>query len=218
MRKRLLVVVLVAIAMAFVLAGTALAAPAITTYGKTNGIDINYKSKQSARIYVVTDTGGTWVAIDVLNSKGVVRHLYSGAGASASAYLWTKPWNGTDAQGKYLPTGNYKYRITVTKGSYSATARGVIRVCTGIALVTVPNWGDVSDAWWATQPADADFFTDPYPELWEAYMKDYATERGLTLTITLVNYYSGGRDSQSPVAGSRVRRGTAATAVFAIAD
>ena len=132
MRKKLLVATLIAVAMAFALGGTALAAPAITAFGKTSGIDINYPSQQTARVYMVTSTGGTWVVIDVLSSRGVVRRLYSGAGASASTRLWTGPWNGTDARGKYLPTGNYVYRITVTKGGHASTARGVIRVCTKI--------------------------------------------------------------------------------------
>ena len=74
--------------------------------------------------------------IDVLSSKGVVRKLYDGPAASAGVRLWTPLWNGTDASGHYLPTGNYKYRVRISKGGQTTTASGVMPVARNRFTVT----------------------------------------------------------------------------------
>ena len=137
MRLRHLARLVVVLACATALSsGTALAAPAITESGIRNPVAWGLKSFQWTRVYAKTDTPGAWAIIDVLSSKGVVRKLYDGPAASAGVRLWTPLWNGTDASGHYLPTGNYKYRVRIFKGAQTGTASGLMPVARNRFTVT----------------------------------------------------------------------------------
>jgi hypothetical protein len=111
------------------LAGMASAAPKVTEHGKNHPVAWGLKSWKTAQVYMKTDTAGTWVVIDVLSSKGVVAKLYSGKGPAPGVRLWSPAWAGTASTGKHLPTGNYSYRIRVTKSGVTASATGPILVC-----------------------------------------------------------------------------------------
>ena len=135
MRKRPLVFIMAVSAVSLFLAGTALATPKITGHGKTHSINWNISSLRTTRVFVKTDTAGALAVIDILTSNGkrVVRRLYSGRAAKPGVALWSPAWNGTNAAGKYLSTGSYKYRVRINSAGKIATAIGSIPVYTGVA-------------------------------------------------------------------------------------
>jgi hypothetical protein len=109
--------------------GTAMAnVVGITEHGILNPVAWGIASLKTTRVYATTNIAGAWAIIDVRDYKGVVRTLYSGPAAASGVRLWTRPWDGTDANGHRLPTGNYQYRVRISKGTIKLVATGSLPV------------------------------------------------------------------------------------------
>jgi hypothetical protein len=109
--------------------GSALAAPpAITEHGILNPVAWGIASMQTTRVFAKTDTAGAWARIDVLDYRGVVRTLYDGPAAAPGSRTWSRLFDGRGADGRMLPTGNYNYRIRITKGGATTSVSGLLPV------------------------------------------------------------------------------------------
>jgi hypothetical protein len=114
--------------------GTAQAAPTIVAHKASNPLAWGLKSLQWTWFSVKTDSASaaSWARVQVLSSKGVVATVYNGPlvlrAADAQGYRAFPAWNGKGADGAYLPTGNYAYRIQLTSGGVTTSASGPISV------------------------------------------------------------------------------------------
>jgi hypothetical protein len=126
--KRLALLLAAVCTMMALSGGTALAAPVIAAHGTTNPIAWGLKSMQWGSVWVQSDDATAYAEVKVLSSKGVVATLYRGAlgarPANAAGKRMFPAWNGKGADGKYLPTGVYNYRITLSSGGQVAVATG----------------------------------------------------------------------------------------------
>ena len=125
---------LTVLVMAFVfgLAATAFAAPAVVAYGTTNPVAWAVPYLKTTTFYLKSPSAGAYTRVEVLSRGSVVAVVYAGAlGARPldSAGRYTFPaWAGKDSSGRYLPTGNYAYRIRLTQGGLATTVTGGIWV------------------------------------------------------------------------------------------
>jgi hypothetical protein len=120
---------------ALIVAGTAsvaFAAPDITSHNVTNQIAWGLKSMQYAYFYAGVTPSTSWVKLEILNSKGVVKKIYDGPvnklGKDPSGRYWSPRWYGKDNSGRMLPTGVYNYRWTATSGGSSVSRKGTVAV------------------------------------------------------------------------------------------
>ena len=106
--------------------------PSINVYGVSNPVTWGMETGQWATIWCSSDATDSAALVEVLSSKGVVATVYDGG-------LWERPvdplghftfpaWDGKDGSGKYLPSGNYQYRIRLTYRGASTEARGELGV------------------------------------------------------------------------------------------
>ena len=120
------------VAFALGLTATALAAPTVLAYGASNPVAWAVSSLQQTTFFVKSPAVGAYTRVEVLSHSGVVAVVYAGALGNRpldSAGRRTFPaWNGKDAAGRYLPTGNYAYRIRLTQGGLGTTVSGVLAV------------------------------------------------------------------------------------------
>lgn len=129
MRRVLVIAAVIAAVLVAGLSGTALAGPAVTEHGVTNPLAWGLASLKTTRVYASTDASGASLVIDVLDHSGVCKVLYGGAAAAPGVRLYTAPWDGRDYRGVRLQTGNYKYRVRVTKDGVTTSVSGSMPLC-----------------------------------------------------------------------------------------
>jgi hypothetical protein len=105
------------------------AAPTVMEHGVTNPLAWGLASLKTTRVYASVDASGAWAIIDVLDHVGVRKVLYSGPAGAPRVRLYTAPWNGRDYKGVQLPTGNYKYRVRMSRGGITTNVGGALPVC-----------------------------------------------------------------------------------------
>jgi hypothetical protein len=131
MRRAAIVLALAMVSVALT-TGMALAAPAVTAHGASNPVAWGSISMKWTTFYVKTDTPSANAKVQVLSAAGVVANIYNGrvdARPVDGGGRTTFPaWNGKDAFGHYLPTGNYVYRIVLTAPSGTTSVSGPISV------------------------------------------------------------------------------------------
>jgi hypothetical protein len=105
---------------------------AVTGSGVSNPIAWGLKSGQWSTIWCGSDDAASWASVQILSSKGVVKTIYSGPlnkrPWDSSGHYTFPQWNGKDAGGRYLATGNYRYRITLSQAGAQVTTSGPIAV------------------------------------------------------------------------------------------
>ena len=120
------------VALAWSLSATALAAPTLTASGATNPVAWGIKSLQWTAFWAKSGTPNAWAAVQVLSTSGVVATVYNGSLANrptdSGGRTIFPAWNGKDASGRYLATGNYRYRIQLSQGGLTVSASGPIAV------------------------------------------------------------------------------------------
>ena len=100
--------------------------PAVTSAGFGNDIAYRLKSMLSARLSYTADAPGCTAVLRVHTPNRY--RVYAGTSGAAGTPSVLGPFDGKGWDGAQLPTGNYRWDLTVTKSGLSTTVSGAITV------------------------------------------------------------------------------------------